>query len=431
MNILVFSEAAWDDKNSFGNTVSNFLCGKVWENDNFCNFYARKQMPDNKNNISYYNLSAVDIVKGIFKARIEGCSFQTETIHSVQKTLDFANDQERKNIDKLHQHKNEFIYYGHELVWRSRLWLNRYFKNFISKNEPDILFAFATSPYILWPLIQYLKKQTHCKVVLLVADDVYGSYERCAACRKGYLKRELKKCIDAADKLYGISDEMSELYEKQFAKPVETLYKGCDFSREPKQYLKRPLRFVYAGNLLWGRDDTLAAVAEALEKINQDGRKAALEIYTGATITEQLKQKLNKGSSSRIMGSRRYDEIKQIMHDADVVLHVESFQKAAIEMVRYSFSTKIIDCLQCGSQVLGIGPAGIASINYLKKVDGVIVIDNQKQVESTIAQLIQQGNMLENAKKTRQYALLKHEQNEVQKKLREGFEDTISIDCTL
>lgn len=425
MNILVFSEAAWDDKNSFGNTVSNFLCGDAWRNDHFCNFYARKQMPDNRITASYYNLSAIDIVKGVLKAHIEGCAFKTENIDSEQKTWDSVHEKERKNIDKLHQNKNEFIYYGHEQVWRSRLWLNRYFKNFITENAPDILFAFATSPYILWPMIQYLKKHTACKVVLLVADDVYGSYDHCAFYRRGYLKRELKKCILAADKLYGISDEMSELYRKRFGKPVTTLYKGCDLSAEPKKHLNQPLRFVYAGNLLWGRDDTLAQVAEALEKINQDGQKAVLEIYTGTTITEQLRQKLEKGSSSRIMGSRPYEEIKRIMHDADVVLHVESFEEKQKDTVRYSFSTKIIDCLQSGSQVLGIGPAGIASIEYLKKVDGAVVIDRQGEVGYAVEELIQKSKILEKAKQTRRYALQKHELNSVQEKLRDEFEELL------
>ena len=422
MNILVFSEAAWDDKNSFGNTVSNFLCGDAWRNDHFCNFYARKQMPDNRIIASYYNLSAIDIVKGILRGHIEGRTFNTENIDLEQATLDSAHDKERKNIDKLHQNKNEFIYYGHEQVWRSRLWINRYFKNFIAENAPDILFAFAQSPYILWPLIQYLKKHTACKVVLLVADDVYGSYDHCAFYRRGYLKQELKNCILTADKLYGISDEMSELYQKRFGKPVTTLYKGCDLSAEPKKHLNQPLRFVYAGNLLWGRDDTLAQVAEALEKINQDGQKAVLEIYTGTKITEQLRQKLEKGDSSRIMGSRPYEEIKRIQHEADVVLHVESFEEKQKETVRYSFSTKIIDCLQSGAQVLGIGPRGIASIEYLKKVDGAVVIDRQSQVGNAIEGLIQQGALLDYAKQTRQYAIQKHEITMVQKKLRNEFE---------
>lgn len=422
MNIFVFSEAAWDDKNSFGNTVSNFLCGEAWKTDNFCNFYARKQMPDNKITASYYNLSAVDIVKGVLKAHIEGRAFKTENIDSKQEMLDFAHDKEQKNIDRLHQNKNEFIYYGHEQIWRSRLWLNRFFKKFIAENAPDILFAFATSPYILWPLIQYLKKHTTCKVVLLIADDVYGSYDKCAFYRRGYLKRELKKCILAADKLYGISDEMSELYAGRFGKPVTTLYKGCDLSMEPKQYLNQPLRFVYAGNLLWGRDDTLAQVAEALEKLNRDGQTAVLEIYTGTTITEQIRQKLEKDGSSRIMGSQPYEEIKRILHEADVVLHVESFEEKQKDTVRYSFSTKIIDCLQSGAQVLGIGPEGIASIEYLKKVDGAVVIDQQSQIMDVVEELIQQGKMLENAKQTRNYAMQKHELNSVQEKLRSEFE---------
>lgn len=425
MNILVFSEAAWDDKNSFGNTVSNFLCGDAWRNDHFCNFYARKQMPDNRIIASYYNLSAIDIVKGILRGHIEGRTFNTENIDLEQATLDSAHDKERKNIDKLHQNKNEFIYYGHEQVWRSRLWINRYFKNFIAENAPDILFAFAQSPYILWPLIQYLKKHTACKVVLLVADDVYGSYDHCAFYRRGYLKQELKNCILAADKLYGISDEMSELYQNRFGKPVTTLYKGCDLSAEPKQYLNQSLRFVYAGNLLWGRDDTLAQVAEALEKLNRDGQKAILEIYTGTTITEQLRQKLEKGGSSRIMGSRPYEEIKRILHEADVVLHVESFEEKQKDTVRYSFSTKIIDCLQSGAQVLGIGPAGIASMEYLKKVDGAVVVDQYNLIGKAVAELSQTSKLLENAGKTRQYALQNHEQQAVQEKLRREFEELL------
>ena len=381
-------------------------------------------MPDNQMSISYYNVSAIDIIKGIVFHRNKGNEFYKDPLSKPDPGFDFESAVEKKRIDAIHKRANEVIYYGHELVWRSRRWLDSQLKDYISRAYPDILFAFATNPYILWPLIQYLKKHSHCKVVLLVADDVYGSYDRCAFYRRGYLKRELRKCIQTADKLYGISDEMSALYEKQFGKPVETLYKGCDLSVEPKQYLNQPLRFVYAGNLLWGRDDTLALVADALEKLNQDGPKAVLEIYTGATITESLRKKL-KGGSSRIMGSRPYEEIKQIMREADVVLHVESFEEREMETVHYSFSTKIIDCLQSGSQVLGIGPDGIASISYLKKVDGAVVIDDQKQIGDCIAKLIQQGNMLENAKQTRQYALQKHEQNAVQRKLRDEFENLI------
>lgn len=425
MNILFFSQAAWDNKNSVGNTFSNLFEGDIWSNDMFFHMFARKKVPDNRIKAYYYHISAADIVRGLLKNQNKAQESFEEGGHK-QASVENADQKEQRHIDNLHKGNHEFLYYLHEAVWRSRLWRDKQFDRFIKKASPDILFAFATSPYILWPLIQYLKKHTTCKVVLLVADDVYGSYDRCAFYRRGYLRRELENCILAADKLYGISDEMSELYANRFGRPVATLYKGCDLTMEPKQYLNQPLRFVYAGNLLWGRADTLAQVAEVLEKLNRDGQRAVLEIYTGTTVTEQLRQKLERGSSSRIMGSRPYEEIKRIMHEADVVLHVESFEKKQQDTVRYSFSTKIIDCLQSGAQVLGIGPEGIASIEYLKKVDGAAVIDQQGKVVEAVEEMIRQGMMLENAKRTRQYALQKHERNAVQEKLRDDFATLLS-----
>lgn len=424
MNILIFSEAAWDDTNSFGNTVSNFFCGDTWNKDCFSNFYARNQMPNNKSIVNYYQLSAVDIVKGLTKLRISGKKFTTQNYQNLENSMNLAHKDEQKKIDKLHQNKNEFIYWGHELIWRSRLWLNRDLKKFITDNAPDILFAFATSPYILWPLIQYMKRKTNCKVVLLIADDVYGYYEKEVFYRRRYLKKNLKKCILASDILYGISDEMCELYKSRFGKDVSTLYKGCDLSIEPKQHLNHPLKFVYAGNLLWGRDETLSAVADALEKLNQNGIKARLEIYTASTITEQMKRKLNRGNTSEIKGVKPYEEIKQIMREADIVLHVESFEKKEIETVRYSFSTKIIDCIQSGTQVLGIGPKGIASIEYLKKVEGTIVVDDKTKIESTVRNIGQNENkIIKNAFCTRSYALEHHNIDDVQKKLREDLKN--------
>ena len=425
MNILFFSQAAWDNKNSVGNTFSNLFEGDIWSNDMFFHMFARKKVPDNRIKAYYYHISAADIVRGLLKNQNKAQESFEEGGHK-QASVENADQKEQRHIDNLHKGNHEFLYYLHEAVWRSRLWRDKQFDRFIKKASPDILFAFATSPYILWPLIQYLKKHTTCKVVLLVADDVYGSYDRCAFYRRGYLRRELENCILAADKLYGISDEMSELYANRFGRPVATLYKGCDLTMEPKQYLNQPLRFVYAGNLLWGRADTLAQVAEALERINQDGQKAVLEVYTGTTVTEELRKRLEKDSTSRIMGSRPYEEIKRILHEADVVLHVESFEKSQQETVRYSFSTKIIDCLQSGAQVLGIGPAGIASIEYLKKVDGAAVIDRQEGVMEAVEDLIRQGTMPENAKRTRQYALQQHERNAVQEKLRNDFETLLS-----
>lgn len=423
MNILFFSQAAWDNKNSVGNTFSNWFDGKLWKDDRFFHIYTRKNLPDNHMNITYYNISAVDIIKGIIGNREKGRIFNTALLPRIQAENAQNCVSEQKKIDQIHKRKNDIIYYGYELIWRSKLWNDQSLKQFIHEASPDIFFAFATSSYILWPLIEYLKSSTKCKIVLFIADDVYGSYNNCAFYRRGYLKRKFKKCILAADKIYAVSDEMSALYATRFRVPITTLYKGCDLSKEPKRYLNTPLRLVYAGNLLWGRDNALAQVVDALEKLNEKLQRATLEIYTATTVTPQINTKLNRNGSSQIVGTRSYEEIKRIMQEADIVLHIESFDEKTIPLVRYSFSTKIIDCLQSGTQVLGIGPSDIASIEYLRKVDGAIVIDEQHLIASTINYVV--GNfeeILKNAHRTRIFAQKYHEIELVHRRLRTDME---------
>lgn len=422
MNILVFNENAWDNKNSFGNTLSNWLEGDVWKDDVFLNFYTRFQIPENHLRVSYYRLTPVDIVKGILRGRITGLEFQTSDIAQMRNAMKASAQTEKNRIDRFHTGHSQLVYLAHELLWMSGVWRNRQFKRFVETNCPDILIAFAGGPAILWPLVRYLKKHTHCKIVLFVSDDFYGEYAKLPIYRSWYLTKTLKQAILEADGLYAVSDEMSRLYEKRFGKPTQTLYKGCDLSVEPKQYLNQPLRFVYAGNLLWGRDDTLAAVAEALEQVNVGGTKATLEIYTAATVTDALRRKLQRPGTSQIMDPRPYDEIKGILHGCDVVLHVESFDEKTIETVKYSFSTKIIDCLQSGNQVLGIGPAGIASIEYLRKIPGAAVVDTRDQIQNAIEEMIEYREKIpENARKIRAFARENHEINSVRKKLRQDF----------
>ena len=425
MNILLFSEAAWDDKNAFGNTVSNFFAGEIWKEDNFSDFYVRSKNPDNKVEVEYYNLSAIDIIKGITKFKIKGRRFSSDSILTDSVFSNEQSESENKSIKLIHKRKNHFVYFVHECIWMSRLWLNGSFKQFINDVKPDILFAFAQSPFILWPLISYLKKNTGCKVVLLVADDTYNIYDTYPFYRRFYSKKLLEKCLLNSDKLYAISDEMTELYSNHFNREISTLYKGCDLSLPPIKHLNSPLKIVYAGNLYYGRDNILSRVAKAIEEINKDTCRVKLEIYTGANITNEIEKKLNIPNCSEIMGLRSYDKIKKILHEADIVLHVESFEEETINTVRYSLSTKIIDCLQSGSQVLGIGPNGIASINYLKKVDGAVVIDNEKDIMKKLEELISDSQMLERINKTRKYALSHHEINNIQNNLRNDLKSLL------
>lgn len=180
--------------------------------------------------------------------------------------------------------------------------------------------------------------------------------------------------------MYGISQPMCDAYSKEFGCEVSLLHKGCELCA-PKTSVNKPIKIVYAGNLMYGRDEILGKIASVLQNINAGGIKAFLRIYTGTTITDAIASKLSLGESSQIVGAKPYDEIKRVMKHADVVLHVESFEPDQMRLVRYSFSTKITDCMQSGSVMMAIGPSGIASIEYSKQIPGSIVVDDLNKLE--------------------------------------------------
>lgn len=131
MKILFVSQAAWDDKNSVGNTLSNWFEGDLWKNYEFLHFYTRKQNPHNRINATYYNLSAIDIIKGILKFKIRGKVFSNlnknfEIIETSQL------NKEINQIDKLHSstNKKDFIYFLHDRFGIAKYGLIKVLKSF-------------------------------------------------------------------------------------------------------------------------------------------------------------------------------------------------------------------------------------------------------------------------------------------------------------
>ena len=209
---------------------------------------------------------------------------------------------------------------------------------------------------------------------------------------------------------------------EEFSKKITPLYKGCDFTNPVKQKINNPIRITYAGNLLFGRLETLEYLAKRIDEINSQESKLFLEIYSGTPIGFKEEKRLNIEGSSKFFGKRQYSEITKILNDTDISLHIESFEESEIDKVRYSFSTKIIDCLQSGSVLMAIGPKGISSIEYPKKIKGTIVIDDLDEVSENLKKiLLEKEEFLERAKEIRLFAQEHHSASAVCDKLKTDF----------
>jgi glycosyltransferase involved in cell wall biosynthesis len=130
---------------------------------------------------------------------------------------------------------------------------------------------------------------------------------------------------------------------------------------------------VYAGGLHYNRWKVLSQIAMAIKEMSQtDKCKGYLKIYSAQSISDEIIDNINIEGVSEFCGAASASQIAEIYSNADVLLHVESFESKAIASTKYSFSTKIPEYLSAGKCILAVGPAEIASLRYLSQCACVV-----------------------------------------------------------
>lgn len=419
MRILTLSNAPWDDRRSTGNTQSNWFSG--WADTELFSMYTSKGKPDNKCCQCYYQVTIADIAKHVFLRNRIGRYFQQKDI-LAEVTPSTAGGIKVPTGKGL---KNNFIQLIVELLYSSKIWLNRKLKGYVADFDPEIVFFFAFAEPFRYNLAQYLKKHTRAKFVMFVSDDVWGQMQNKSWLLRSVYRNRCRFLFCNADKIYGVSQMLCDEYSQLFNLPITPLYKGCDITPS-KTEVGHPIQLVYAGNLFYGRDKTLEALANQLKETNEDGVKMQLLIYSSTIVSEEMQHKLNIEGTSKLCGVRPYDEIKKIMSNADIVLHVESFDPEQIKIVRLSLSTKIMDCMQSGAAMMVIGPKGIASVEYPRGIDGVFVVDELSGLKQAVNDIIEDpSKIISGAKKLNEYAKRNHEITAVRDKLQKDFQSVI------
>lgn len=419
MNILVISNIEWSDANAFGNTVSNFFVGFDAE---FSCVYRRSSMPNNSICQKYYTITTKDCLKNIFAKENIGRQFDYADTITAQTKKGNHSGTERKLIGFMHRFGLSFLRDVDDWLFCCRRWDNHRFRWFIESVKPDVVFTFISPSKPILQLLEAVKRYSPgCKIIASVVDDVYGVSRKAK-------RRCIEKQIEMCNRLYGASEEICTEYGKLFNRTFAPLYKGCTFENHVVKKSSKKIHFVYAGNLYYGRAETLAALAAAIVKHNQtSSSKVELCIYTATEVSDKLRTKLHINGASMLCSSKPYAEIKKIMQDAHVVLHVESFEPKQIEVVKYSFSTKLIDCLQSGSVMMAIGPESIASIRYAAHVPGAVCVTDLAMLDGVVDALTT-ADLFSMAQATRQFAIKNHDAKELCRRLVADFAKTICED---
>ena len=429
MKILFVSSSPLKKEISIGNTFINLFNGM--SDVELASVYTRPGVPDVEISKAFC-ITEKMLVNNILNKTVAGVCIEERNVETSSGVVETKNEKRIKRIIK--KHRWTVFFWMQKFIWNIGKWKSVELKRFVEEYNPDIIFAVFSDISFLNKLILHIKSITSKPLVLYAWDNNY-SLKRIMFSPLKWIdhfmnRRMMRKTAKAADLMYVISDVQKEDYEKAFDRSCKVLTKGYDFMTEVPRVgvFNEPLQLVYTGNIGMNRWKSLGHIANVLERINADGIKAQLKIYTGNTVTKQMKAALEKTNTSFVMGTVSSNEVERIQDQADVLVHVESMDLKNRLLVRQSFSTKLVDYFYKAKCVLAFGPKEVASISHLVKNDAAIVADSEKELENKLKKLIEMPGMLcEYQKKSWQCGSNNHQRDKFQNMLKQDFANILSM----
>ena len=230
------------------------------------------------------------------------------------------------------------------------------------------------------------------------------------------------------DLFYVISNPQKKEYEKIFKRECKLLFKGGKFEGniDVKKEYNIPLKLVYAGNISSGRWKTLANIGQAISQINGKETKMVLDLYTLTPKTKKMLKALNIENAIKLIPPASNQEIKEALKNADILVHVDSFNLKDKLYWRLSFSTKIVDYLASARCIFAVGPKDVASMDYFIKNDAAIVSTNQEEIYSQLEKIVSSKDILEEyAIKAWKCGKKNHQIKEIQNRIKCDFEEIL------
>ena len=428
MRILVLSSEVWNDKINGNNVTSNWFEGMDAE---FANIYGSPEEPFNKCCTKYFQITDSMMAKSI----IGGCK--------AGKKLDASGNGSNEIIEGAEPEPRELYAFlkrisGHllrlirEVIWLLGRYDTQQMKRFIEEFEPNIIFSERMASCKMLRLEKIVTELCDAPLVAFTGDDEYSLRQLKISpffwINRFMVRSHLREMVKKYKIYYTLSLEQKEDYEKRFGCKCKVLQKCGDFGNEyVPLVVHNPIKLIYAGKFYCNRWKVLGQIADVLREINESGVKMVLEIYTRDIPNKKQKKLLDDRRSSFIMGGVSQEELREIYHDSDIALHVESCDIKYRLETRLSFSTKIVDCIDSGCAVLAYCWDQHSGLTYLKRENAAICVSNKSELKEALLYMCENRSIIQNYSKCAyECGQRNHKRVEVQKMLISDFEDVVN-----
>lgn len=427
MKILVFTVTAWNSK--VGANTWESLLGQYSNND-IASICIRDEVPDSEVCSRYFTISENRIIKSILNRKIatgKEVLAMSPGESDVSQELLVHNERYRK----MKKHRRYSMLMARELIWWLGKWRTAELDDFLDSFKPDVILHSMEGYIHLNRIISYCIKRTGATAVGYIWDDNFTYKQSKKTGYKIYRffqRKSLKKLAKDTKAFFAISSMTKKEADDFFGIDCKILTKPLGrVSVVNYNEICKPIRILYTGNLLIGRDKSLLRVVKAIkERFSED---FILDVYTQTTLEEKRIKEIECGGICRIHSSIPQSEVWEKQKEADVLIFLEDIDGQDAHTARLSFSTKITDYLSSGKCIFAVGCADTAPIQYFLETDAAAVAVSDAEIYERLSEMAKNPAILiDYAERSREAGIKNHSEEKVLNTFNETIRAVLDLD---
>lgn len=408
--ILIFTVASWNSRvgsNTWETLVKGYPAEKL------ANICIREDYPDSDVCSRYFVISENRILKSLFNRQIK-TGYEVEKTQQIEQRNNSDLQEHAERYQKMSVKRKISMLLARELVWKFGKWNTAELDSFLDDFKPDIILHSMESYIHLNRIIEYAIARTQAKAVGYIWDDNFTYLQSNSLGHKFYRlfqRQSLRKLAQKTDAFFAITQktkkEADVFFKINSVLLTKPLLSVPQYSQAP---IGCPIRMLYTGKLIIGREDTIRQIADAVKAVNMDSApRIILDIYTNTQLNEDIKSQISN-PWCQIHPAIPQNEVYALQKQADVLLFVEALEGPKAKIARLSFSTKITDYLSTGKCIFAVGLRDTAPMEYFTENNAAITAYDLASIKTEVARMAEHPEIIqETAKHCAEVAVKLHD----------------------
>lgn len=375
--VLIVSVNPLSSTSNNGKTIASFFSG--YPKESIAQLYFHREVPTAEVCDNYYRVSDEDLLRAL--VRVSAPAGRRVVAADVPERVipQAANDIIKRSVAAR---------VLRSLLWRRVVTFDHpNIKDWLDEFSPEVIFFCGGNANYLYSKVHRVADRHGAEVVYYITDD-YVLPVRTAnpvrAIDRAWTRRCFRSMCERSVLVLTIGEKMSRTYEARFGVKSRTIMNLTDVPSDlPASVTPSggPVIFSYVGSLHSNRWRVLVRMSAGIERLRSRGLHAELRVYSAETPSSAVMARLEASPSTRHCGSLDADGVRGVIQESDVLVHVEADDAKSKSVTSLSISTKIPEYMAAGRPIFAVGPADVASIEYLKETASAFVVDNPSSTD--------------------------------------------------